>query len=220
MYFARFSVRMKFIVASILFITSNLCSAQSAFTVKYFGLTIHPFGDPTAELQPYKLDDNAKFVMNFGGFAGYEKFFYRDLVSVKAIQGVFSDCSGGLASVTHIGPRLNLLKVKKHKIYFGIGPTLILRDSWTRFGEKYTSSGYFNVAKTARFGELQWKFIPYGLELEYDFAITERNQFSLSFTPGVPLAMIFSFGWKHWIKIKEFDPYKVYIPRKNHIRIP
>lgn len=187
--------------------------AQSTFTLKYFGLTIHPAGDPTAHLQPYKLDDKARFVMNFGGFAGYEKFIYEDLVSVKVIQGLFTDCSAGFASVTHLGPRLNLLKLKKHKVYIGVGPTLIVRNSWTRFGESYTSSGYFNVAETQRFGDVQWKFIPYGLEFEYDYAITERDQFSVSFTPGVPLAMIFSFGWKHWITTKEYDKYKVYIPR-------
>jgi hypothetical protein len=151
--------------------------------------------------------------LNFGGFVGYEKFVYRDLVSVKVIQGVFTDCSAGLASVTHLGPRLNLLKTKKHKVYVGVGPTLIVRNSWTRFGEDYSGSGYFNVAETQRFGDVQWKFIPYGLEFEYDYAITERDQFSMSFTPGVPLAMIFSFGWKHWITTKEYDKYKVYVPR-------
>ncbi len=193
----------------------NAANAQSTFTLKYFGMTIHPFGDPTAHLQPFKLDDRARFVANFGGFAGYEKFVYRDLVSVKAIGGLFSDCSGGWATVAHLGPRLNLLKCKKHKVYVGVGPTLILRNSWTRFGESYTSSGFFNVSQTKRYGDIQWKFVPYGLEFEYDYAITERDQFSVSFTPGVPLAMIFSFGWKHWITIKKFDPYKVYIPRNK-----
>lgn len=189
--------------------------AQSTFTLKYFGMTVHPFGDPTAHLQPYKLDNKARFVVNFGGFAGYEQFVYRDLVSVKAIGGLFTDCSAGWATVVHLGPRLNLMKLKKHRLYIGIGPTLILRNSWTRFGESYTPSGFFNVAETQRYGDIQWKFVPYGMEFEYDYAITERDQFSVSFTPGVPLAMIFSFGWKHWITIKKFDPYKIYIPRKR-----
>ncbi len=204
-------------VTLLLFLLLGLqyAQAQSTFTLKYFGLTVHPFGDPTAHLQPYKFDDKARFVMNFGAFAGYEKFVHRDLVSVKVIQGLFTDCSAGWASVTHFGPRLNLMKLKKHKVYVGIGPTLIVRNSWTRFGESYTPSGFFNVAETNRYGDIQWKFIPYGMEFEYDYAITARDQFSVSFTPGVPLAMIFSFGWKHWITTKDYDRYKVYKPRKK-----
>lgn len=189
--------------------------AQDAFTVKYFGTTIHPFGDPSAALQPYKLDDEARFVLNFGGFAGYERFVYRDLISVKGIFGVFTDCSAGLGSATHLGIRINMLHTEKHRVYFGIGPTLIVRDSWTRFGEKYTPSGYFNVTDTKRFGELQWKFIPYGLEFEYDYAFTEHNLLSISCTPGVPLAIIVSVGWKHWIRPIPHREFRPFIPRKK-----
>ena len=55
-----------------------------------------------------------------------------------------SDCSNGLASLTHIAPRIALLRMEKHSIYFGIGPTRIVRDSWNRFGNTYELYGYFN----------------------------------------------------------------------------
>lgn len=187
----------------------------SAFTVKYFGLTVHPFGDRTAELQPYKLDKGAHFVLNFGGYAGYEKFVYKDLVSVKVIQGLFSDCSGGWASVTHFGVRALLLEREKHRLYFGIGPTFLLRDSWTRFGDRYKPSGFFNVDYDTFLGDVQWKFIPYACEIEYDYRCSPRDHLSIGFTPGVPLACTFSFGWKHWIKTKEFDYTKIFIARKH-----
>lgn len=202
-------------ILAIAFLLSNAYSfGQETLTIKYFGLTIHPFGDASAHLQPNKLDKNARFVVNTGLFVGYEKFLYEDLFSLKVIQGITTDCSNGLASISHFGARVLLMKTKKHRVYFGIGPTLIVRESWTRFGDDYESSGFFNEYNSKRFGPLQWKFIPYGLEFEYDYYFSDKNQLSLSFTPGVP-ATTFSIGWKHWFNLKAFDPYKVYIPRKK-----
>ena len=202
-------------IVLILLLSCLNLNAQETFTIKYFGLTIHPWGDPTAHLQPNKLDPNAKFVANVGVFVGYEKYLFKDLFSVKLIQGAVSDCSNGFASITHLGPRVTLMKTEKHRVYFGIGPTLIVRDSWNRFGEAYQSSGYFNETYSRRFGELQWKFVPYAFEFEYDYAFNNKNQLSVSFTPGVPLAMIWSVGWKHWFHFKEYDDYKDYIPKKK-----
>ena len=195
---------------------SQIGNTQETLTLKYFGLTIHPLGDKTAYLQPNKLDKNAHFVANVGLFIGYEKYLYEDFFSLKLIQGFVSDCSNGFASVTHFGPRVALLRREKHRIYFGIGPTLIVRDSWNRFGDAYESSGYFNETYSPRMGELQWKLVPYAFEFEYDFAFTPDNQLSISLTPGVP-AMILSVGWKHWFHLREYDELKLFIPksRKN-----
>lgn len=201
---------LRFIV--IIFLTSNTLFGQETFTVKYFGLTVHPAGDLTADLQPYKLDDRAVFVANFGGFVGFEKYFYEDIISGKTIGAIFTDCSGGFATVGHIGVRGTLYKSKKHRFYIGIGPTFLVRDSWTRFGDQYNSSGFFNVRETQQFGTVQWKFIPYGMELEYDYAFSLSDQLSVSFTPGIPLAAILSVGWKHWFNYKEFKQFKVYKP--------
>lgn len=188
-------------------------AGQSAFTMKYFGLTIHPFGDKTAHLQPKKLDPNAVFVLNNGLFVGYEKFVYQDLASVKIIQGVMTDCSNGLASVSHLGIRATLIQSDKHRLCFGIGPTFIVRESWTRFGADYTSSGFFNEAYSNRLGAIQWKFVPYAFEFEYDYCVTPKDNISLSLTPGIPLANIISIGWKHWLVIKEFDDVQLYVPK-------
>lgn len=186
--------------------------AQSTVTLKYFGMTIHPFGDRTAELQPHKLDKEAHFVLNFGGYAGYERFVYKDFVSLKVIQGAFTDCSAGWASVTHLGVRFLLMEKPKHRVYFGIGPTILVRNSWERFGDKYPPSKYFERAHSKLLGDLQWKFIPYGCEFEYDYRFNERNHLSISFTPGVPLACTFAVGWKYWLTLKEFDYLKLYVP--------
>ncbi|NOQ71641.1 MAG: hypothetical protein GQ574_06555 [Crocinitomix sp.] len=188
--------------------------AQETLTVKFFGLAIHPFGDPTANLQPFKLDKKARFVLNAGLFVGYEKYLYKDIFSVKIIQGITTDCSNGLASISHIGARLLLFKTKKHRIHFGIGPTFIVRESWNRFGDEYTSSGFFNEYDSKKLGELQWKLIPYGFEFEYDYSFSDINQLSFSFTPGIP-ATTLSVGWKHWFNWKDYNEPKIFIPKKK-----
>jgi hypothetical protein len=186
--------------------------AQSSFTLKYYGLTIHPLGDASAELQPRKLDKNAVFVLNTGVFLGFEKFVHQDLISIKLINGVLSDCSKGLAVVSHVGIRATLYQAEKHRFTFGLGPTFIARESWSRFGSVYASSGFFNEAETNRFGAVQWKFIPYGIDLEYDYCITQNDNLSFSLTPGIPLANICSVGWKHWFNFKTFDRIFMYQP--------
>lgn len=190
--------------------------SQSTLTVKYFGLTIHPFGDKAAALMPYKADSRGVFIANFGGFVGYEKYIYEDFISAKIIQGVFTDCSGGLAGATHIGLRGVLIDRKKHRLSFGLGPTLIYRDSWNRFGERYTSSGFFNEYYSRSIGDIQWKFFYFGFEFEYDYLINSKNDLSVSFTPGVPMACIFSVGLKHWFSKDFKKTLKLAKPRKNH----
>lgn len=204
--------------AIILIFFTTLCAESwaqrpTAFTVKYFGMTIHPYGDKTADLQPYKLDKDAHFVANFGLFIGYEKFFYKDLLSLKIIQAGFTDCSGGLAGITHIGIRMKMFELnEKHVFYFGIGPTMLYRQSWERFGSAYTSSGYFNDGRISG-QNIQYRFIPYGCEVEWDYNINDKNAFSVGFTPGIPMALTLSVGWKHWLYKENFDYNRVYIPR-------
>jgi hypothetical protein len=192
-------------------VASISVKAQKAITIKYFGMTIHPNGDDMAHLQPNRLDPDATFVVNTGVFLGYEQYFYKDLASVKLIQGFLGDCSNGFTTVSHFGIRANLMNTAKHRVYAGIGPTLIIRDSWNRF-EDYNSSGYFNDHYSRSLGELQWKLVSLGFEFEYDYVFSEKNQLSVSFTPGVPMAGLLSIGWKHWLHVVKFDHTKVFKP--------
>ena len=188
------------------------CEAQTVITLKYFGLTVHPGGDKTAALQPYKLDQNARFVMNVGGFAGFEKFIYRDLLSLKVIQGVFSDCSAGLAMISHVGIRASLIRSERHAFYIGAGPAFFCRESWRRFGTDYESSGFFEDGKSSFLGPTQYKFFPIVAELEYDFKVNKKNHFSVSITPGIGLVNTLAIGWKHWLTLRDYPP-RLYIPK-------
>lgn len=205
---------MKMRILSFILLISIACfhaRAQSNVSLKYFGLTMHPFGDETAYLQPYKLDNQARFVLNFGGFASYEKYVWKEIVSVKAMQGVFTDCSGGMAGVTHIGLRINGEK-DRHRLGIGLGPTLFYREDWNRF-EGYTDSGFMSRTNNQWLGPLQYKFFWYGLEIEYDYRLGDRTDLSVGFTPGFPFVFTWSVGAKYWFSKGSEEAAKLVSPR-------
>ncbi len=181
----------------ILLIVSLLSKGQSNLAVKYFGMSIHPFGDKFAHHQPYKLDKNAHVVFNYGAFIEYEKFVYEQSLSIKAAQGVFSDCSGGMAGATFLGLKALVRPMGRHRIGVAIGPLLIMRRSWSRFDD-YKGSKIFKEVKDSRIGDYQYAFYPYGIDVEYDYQLSKRCDFSVSFTPGVPFVMTFAAGVKYW----------------------
>ncbi|MCE3226095.1 MAG: hypothetical protein K0S32_646 [Bacteroidetes bacterium] len=186
-----------------LFIISVLqLNSQNSFTARYVGLTVHPFGDDQSSLQPYKLDKRAFFVANFGGIAGYEHYVWEDILSLKIMQGAFLDCSGGWAAVTHFGFRAIIKERKKHRLMFGMGPTFYYREDWNRF-PGYEDKGFFGKTSLPKIGNIQYKLFLYGCEFEYDYSISNKTDLNVGFTPGFPLAMIFSVGIKHWFS-KDF----------------
>ena len=188
----------------------NLYS-QSNITVQYFGLTAHPFGDYTAEIQPYKLDKKARLVANFGGYISYEKLVWFDILSVRIKQGIFSDCSAGFMGVSHIGVNLRLWGNKKHRLSFAIGPAFIYRNSWNRFGI-YENRGYWNE-KEIYSQPTQYKTVLYACEFEYNYMLTKKIDLSVGFVPGFPNALALSVGAKFWLD-KDFNPRIKLVRRK------
>lgn len=185
--------------------------SQSNFSLKYFGLTIHPFGDYSASIQPHKLDKQAYLVVNFGGYASYEYYVWLDKLSVRVKQGVFTDCAGGPMGVSHLGVQMNLFEIKRHRLGFAIGPTLIYRKDWNRF-DIYKDSGFWKRYHSSLCGDIQYKIILYGCEFEYDWLITDKFNFSAGFTPGFPFAFTFSAGIKYWFSRDFKKNYMVVAP--------
>ncbi|MBU2018349.1 MAG: hypothetical protein KJ941_01775 [Bacteroidetes bacterium] len=199
----------------IVFTSFKTTRAQYAITAKYFGMTIHPFGDSYAYLQPYRLDKNARFVLNFGAFIGVERFLSNPRFSIKAIQAGFLDCSGGWAGFSHLGFRSLVFEKGKHSYHLGLGPVFLYRQSWTRFGSDYKGSSFFRIYNSNHLGPVQYKFLISGIDMEYDYKLNDRNRLSASITPGFPMAIIFSVGWKGFIgQISTDHGAKIYVPRK------
>ena len=124
---------MKLIFLILLLFSSSTfrVSSQNNIGIQFFGLAIHPKGDPlNAHLMPFKLDPKAYFVVNFGVIGSYNHFIYKEIISIKLAQNFFADCALQFAGVTQLGVRVRVFKIGRHILQLGIGPTYMFRKSW------------------------------------------------------------------------------------------
>jgi hypothetical protein len=155
------------------------------------GINIHPAGDRNAELFPVKLGDNGFLVPSFGMMLSYEKYVWKDILSLKFMISGYTDCAMGFAGFSHLGFRIKLLSIGKHVINTGIGPTFIFRRSWYRFDNYDDTLNFYNGSKDT---DYQFRFVIYGGEIEYNYNIRKNIDFSLTFVPGIPILMTFMPG--------------------------
>ena len=166
-------------------------SKRHSIGLKFMGLSFHPLsGKPNAELMPNRLDEQAYFVLDFGALLTYEYFIVPDVLSVKFIQGLYADCAAQIAGVTSIGLRARIFQIGRHSLFGGIGPTWIYRHNWYRI-PNYVDTEYYKGTPTDKW---QYKFLWYGGELEYKFAISSKLDFATIFVPGYPHLMAFAVG--------------------------
>ncbi len=186
--------RISFILWLLLFVYSHFGRAQSNLNFKYFGLSVHPKGDPNAPLMPLNPDKKGYLVFNLGGMLSYEKFWKPQKYSFKVIQALYTDCAALLGGFTHLGVRAMIFQNKRHSVNGGLGPTFIYRRNWYRL-PGYQDSGFFNGTPQSAW---QYKFIPYAGELEYNYKLTDKMDFSTTFVPGYPSLISLSFGLRYW----------------------
>lgn len=182
---------MKTIVLFTLLLAALHVSAQNKVGLKYFGLSIHPKGEKeNAFLMPNKLDKDAYLVLNAGGVVSYERFLYKDILSLKIAQALYADCAARLGGFTHIGLRGRIMKSGKHLLTGGLGPTLVFRRNWMEL------EGYKNQNRFKGNQEDYWQylFLWYGGEFEYQYSMSKELDFSVSFVPGYPHLMSLSLG--------------------------
>lgn len=201
---------MRNLIHVLILLTTANCWSQSNISAEFVGLTIHPAGDKTAHLQPNKLDDEARFVVNYGAVITYEKYLIGDVLAVKGLQVIAADCSAGWASITHFGIKGLVIRKPKHRLGVAIGPAFMVRESWFRF-EDYEPSGFLKTADSRILGPVQYKFFPIAAEIEYEYSLTPKFDFAFSLTPGLPMAITFAAGFKYWFN-KDFE-HKLYLPK-------
>ncbi len=172
-------------------------TAQHTHSVKYMGITIHPFGDDYAYLQPVKLNKDAHVVLNFGALYEYEKYIRTNELSVKASTALILDCSLGWASANMLAIKAYFLKKTKHRLGLSFGPFYYLRESWERF-DTYDNTSKFKEHDSKILGQTQSIFFWYGATVDYDYKLNEKWDFSMTFAPGIPYVMLLSVGVKYW----------------------
>lgn len=185
--------------------SSLFCIGTFSVGLKYFGLSIHPTGAVNAHLMPLKLDKRGVFVFNLGASVNAEYFVWRDIISVKAVQGFYSDCIGQFAGFSHIGIRLRIFKIGGFSLNGGIGPTFIYRKNWYKVPGYDDSFSFFRGTKNDKW---QWRFLWYGGEFEFNQLITRNLEFSFSVIPGGLDLINFSFGVRYNIHGKKHTEQK------------
>ena len=178
---------------------SGKVMAQRFWGVKYFGISLHPKGDVNAPLMPLNPDKKGYLVFNLGGMVSYEQYFKPNKFSIKGIQAIYTDCAAQLGGFTHIGIRAVVFQTSRHSLNGGIGPTFIYRRNWHKL-PGYQNSGYFEGKPDAAW---QYKFIPYAGEFEYNYKLTEKTEFSVTFVPGYPDLMSLSVGVRFLLKTED-----------------
>ncbi len=164
---------------------------KNAFTVKFFGLSVHLKESPHPQIFPNKLDSKGITTFNYGAIVGYDRFIKSDVMAIRVEQGLYADCAASLAGFTHIGWRGQIFRKNKHSMNGGIGPTLVYRRDWNRI-DGYKDDGYFK-----RSGEWQYKFYWYGGEFEYNYQLSDQNDLSVNIIPGLPELVSFGVGMRH-----------------------
>lgn len=180
-------------IISILFI--KYANSQDNIGVHFPFLTYHPGGDKMAFLQPNRLDDHAVFVINWGAIAHYERFIYKQRLSIKVVQAAYSDCAELFAGHTHLALRWNIINTPKHSLRFGFGPTFVYRKSWYRFPGYEQQTRYLKTK-----GDWQYVYTSIGGEIEYDYLLNERMSINAHLIPGVPDFFLLGFGFRYWIR--------------------
>ena len=190
----------KCIAAVILFTIIAVCPVYAerfAVGIKFCSFSSHPKGSPNAPLMPYKFDEKGLLVFNPGVSLNMDYFIFDDLLSIKAVQGLYGDCALQFLGYTHLGFRVRFLKLNRFSMNIGIGPTLIYRQSW------YKLKGY-DIAEKFLGGtpseDWEYSLIWYGGEIECNVCIFDKTDISVGVVPaGIDLLNIniglrFRFG--------------------------
>ncbi|WP_200879487.1 hypothetical protein [Porphyromonas crevioricanis] len=159
--------------------------------LRFFGLSWHPHGErENASIMPLRLDRDAYWVQNLGAIISYERMLWADVLSSKAAIALYSDCAAQLGGFVHVGLRGRILKLRKHQVWGGIGPTLIFRKNWLNI-DGYRDQNLFKGVSGDKF---QYLFLWYAGEFDYRYSISSHWDVVGSFVPGYPDLMSFSLG--------------------------
>ena len=182
------------ILIFILLVNIHLVNANELFIgIKFFGLSIHPTGALNSQYMPLKFEKKGIFVLNTGVTLNIEYFLYKNIVSIKFVQGLYADCIQKLGGFTHLGFRARIFEIGKHSLYGGIGPAFIYRKNWHVLDEYDDSFSFFHGKPDDIW---QYRLLWYGGEFEYNFALNDQFSLSTSFVPGFPDLANLSFGFR------------------------
>ena len=188
---------LKYLSILILLLTANLCFAQNNFSIKAYGLGVHPFSEVNSSILTKKIDANGKLAFEPGLIIASEFFINSNSVSLKPMQSIYLDRMGKLAGFTHLGFRAYVYNKKRHTLALGIGPSLFYRQNWSEI-DNYINEDIYN-----EFDSFQYKFFMLSGEIEYSYYFSKLNYLSFSINQIDLQGFTFSVGVKQLFKYKK-----------------
>lgn len=188
---------MKKLVCIVLLSFSLGAFCQNNYSLKLYGLGVHPFNENNTSILTRTIDKNGKFAFEPGIILAAEYFVNSDMVSVKPMQSFYYDRLGKIAGFTHLGLRAYVYKEKRHALALGIGTSLFYRQTWS--GEpNYVDE---DIYKTKN--DFQYKLFMLSGEIEYSYYLSKLNYFTISLNHIDLQAFTFAVGYKQLFKYKK-----------------
>ena len=173
-----------------------------AIGMEIITLTSH-ISDSTIQLgEDYhrKLSDDGRHLITPGVELYYDnqipyRSTYAYIDSLRAVAAGYYDSMNHFSGYIAYMPRWIIFKFKKTSLNFGIGPTLIFRESWKTIPQ-YRDDGYYQESENFLPG-YQYKFI-LGGDINIHYEINNRLEAVWSIIPGLPYVITHAFGvrWK------------------------
>jgi len=164
----------------LILLPQKTASSETIFSLKIIGITGHLKKNQNPHLYRIKVNKRGRLVAHLGIILSAEHFIYQEMVSVKLAQAFMLDCAFLPAGFTYLGLRL-CGRSGPHTFAIGNGPTLFYRRSWLDL-PGYNDEGLLRQSKN-----IQYRFFWYAGEVEYDYALTGKPDFSLGLIPGPPV---------------------------------
>lgn len=171
----------------ILFLLTEIATAQNSISLKIITLTAHPWAKENIALHENNIDKLGYITAEPGLILSFENFFTKS-TSIRFSVAAMNDRFNTLSGFAQVAIKYKAVKYYKHSFSIGIGPTLHYSAYKTLLpqyinDEKYSEkeSGYYRISWIS------------GLA-EYNYAINKNTEFALALNHPHPKSIGLSIG--------------------------
>lgn len=148
-------------------------------SLQYVALTWHYDGGMYPRRYPLRLDDAATFVAHAGLAASVDRSLNNRWFVRGTVAG-YADCALMPSALLHLGIRWTAVRLGRHEVNGGLGPTFVTRRSWHGRVDGYQGDRLF---RGGRDGGRESFLVLYGAELEYLYRASDDLQIQASAVP-------------------------------------
>ncbi len=185
------------LILALLMTNHQNIQAQLSIGVVIGGVGYHPKQSTNNTIYKWTLDKKHQ-VVGFGGISFAVSYRMNPYLGLRYQQAIIiHDCAGKLAGVTHLGIELydDILGWSSpiHEVSASLGPLWYYRRGWNTIPE-YTPDPKFMRQSPSKLWETT--FVWHGGQIEYTYALNQRQSLALNVLPGHPYLYTSGIGIK------------------------